>query len=87
MHFGEFQQLTHEIGTAILVALYLARLVILLRRRPAVDLASDAPHPRGLHAVELAPSAQQAAGDVRDPSGAGPAHRINRHTAAPGDRR
>jgi hypothetical protein len=44
MEFTEFQQLTHEIGTAILVLLYLARLVVLLRRRPARDLAS---RPRG----------------------------------------
>ena len=42
MEFSEFQQLTHEIGTAILVVLYLVRLVVLLRRRPAVDLASNA---------------------------------------------
>ena len=44
MEFSEFQQLTHEIGTAILVLLYLVRLVVLLRRRPARDLASN---PRG----------------------------------------
>jgi hypothetical protein len=44
MEFSEFQQLTHEIGTAILVLLYLVRLVVLLRRRPACDLASN---PRG----------------------------------------
>ena len=44
MEFSEFQQLTHEIGTAILVLLYLARLVVLLKRRPARDLASN---PRG----------------------------------------
>ncbi len=44
MEFSEFQQLTHEIGTAILVLLYLARLVVLLKRRPARDLASK---PRG----------------------------------------
>ena len=44
MEFSEFQQLTHEIGTAVLVLLYLARLVVLLRRRPARDLASN---PRG----------------------------------------
>ena len=41
MEFSEFQQLTHEIGTAILVLLYLARLIVLLRRRPALDLASN----------------------------------------------
>jgi hypothetical protein len=41
MEFSEFQQLTHEIGTAILVLLYLARLIVLLRRRPARDLASN----------------------------------------------
>jgi hypothetical protein len=44
MAFNEFQHLTHEIGTAVLMTLYLARLVILLRRRPAKDLASN---PRG----------------------------------------
>lgn len=44
MEFSEFQQLTHEIGTAILVLLYMVRLVVLLRRRPARDLASN---PRG----------------------------------------
>ncbi len=36
-----FQHLTHEIGTAILVALYLLRLAVLLRRRRARDLASN----------------------------------------------
>jgi hypothetical protein len=41
MEFGEFQELTHEIGTAILVLLYLARLLVLLRRRPARDLSSN----------------------------------------------
>jgi FlaA1/EpsC-like NDP-sugar epimerase len=41
MEFSEFQQLIHEIGTAILVLLYLVRLVVLLRRRPAGDLASN----------------------------------------------
>jgi hypothetical protein len=41
MEFSEFQQLIHEIGTAILVLLYLLRLVVLLRRRPALDLASN----------------------------------------------
>ena len=41
MEFSEFQQLIHEIGTAILVLLYLVRLVVLLRRRPARDLSSN----------------------------------------------
>ena len=41
MEFSEFQQLTHEIGTAILVLLYAVRLFVLLRRRPARDLASN----------------------------------------------
>ena len=36
-----FEHLTHEIGTAILVFLYLLRLVVLLRRRRARDLASN----------------------------------------------
>ena len=36
-----FQHLTHEIGTAILVALYLLRLAVLLRRRRSKDLASN----------------------------------------------
>lgn len=36
-----FQHLTHEIGTAILVLLYLARLIVLFRRRPARDIASN----------------------------------------------
>ncbi len=44
MEFSEFQQLTHEIGTAILVLLYAVRLVVLLRRKPARDLTSN---PRG----------------------------------------
>ena len=44
MEFSEFQQHIHEIGTAILVLLYLVRLVVLLRRRPARDLATN---PRG----------------------------------------
>jgi nitrate reductase gamma subunit len=44
MQFSEFQHLTHEIGTAVLVLLYIARLVVLLRRRPVRDLASN---PRG----------------------------------------
>ena len=43
MHFSEFQQLMHEAGTAILVVLYALRLIVLLRRRSAVDLASGAP--------------------------------------------
>jgi hypothetical protein len=37
-----FQHLTHEIGTAILVLLYLLRLIVLFRRRPATDMASNA---------------------------------------------
>jgi len=41
MQFSEFQHLTHEIGTAALVLLYLLRLIIHLRRRPARDLASN----------------------------------------------
>jgi hypothetical protein len=41
MEFSEFQQLTHEIGTAILVLLYLVRLVVLLRRRPARNLTTN----------------------------------------------
>jgi hypothetical protein len=44
MEFSEFQQLTHEIGTAVLVLLYLLRLAVLLRRQPARDLATN---PRG----------------------------------------
>jgi hypothetical protein len=36
-----FQHLTHEIGTAILVLLYLLRLIVLFRRRPARDIASN----------------------------------------------
>jgi hypothetical protein len=36
-----FEHLTHEIGTAILVLLYLLRLVVLIRRRRARDLASN----------------------------------------------
>lgn len=35
------EHLTHEIGTTILVLLYVLRLVILLRRRQARDFASD----------------------------------------------
>ncbi len=42
MEFSEFQKLIHEIGTAILVVLYLARLAVLVRRRPTRDLASNA---------------------------------------------
>ena len=41
MEFSEFQQHIHEIGTAILMLLYLVRLLVLLRRRPARDLASS----------------------------------------------
>jgi hypothetical protein len=41
MEFSEFQQLTHEVGTAILVLLYLMRLIVLLRRKPTHDLASN----------------------------------------------
>jgi hypothetical protein len=37
-----FQHLTHEIGTAILVLLYVLRLIALFRRRPARDNASNA---------------------------------------------
>lgn len=36
-----FEHLTHEIGTALLVVLYLLRLAVLLRRRRARDLASS----------------------------------------------
>jgi nitrate reductase gamma subunit len=42
MEFSEFQHLTHQIGTAILVLLYALRLIVLFRRRPARDIASDA---------------------------------------------
>lgn len=42
MKFSEFQHLTHEIGTAILVLLYVLRLIILFRRRLAQDIASNA---------------------------------------------
>jgi hypothetical protein len=42
VEFTEFQHLTHQIGTVILVLLYLLRLIVLLRRRPARDIASDA---------------------------------------------
>ena len=41
MEFSEFQQLIHEIGTVILVLLYLVRLAVLLRRRSARNLASN----------------------------------------------
>ena len=44
MEFTEFEHLTHEIGTAVLVLLYILRLVILFRRRLAQDIASN---PRG----------------------------------------
>lgn len=42
MEFTEFQHLTHEIGTAILVLLYTLRLIVLFRRRLARDIASNA---------------------------------------------
>jgi hypothetical protein len=42
MQSAVFQHLTHEIGTAILVLLYLLRLIILFRRRLARDIASNA---------------------------------------------
>lgn len=42
MEFAEFQHRTHQIGTAILVLLYALRLIVLFRRRPARDLASNA---------------------------------------------
>ncbi len=42
MEFSEFQHLTHQIGTAILVLLYALRLVALFRRRLARDIASNA---------------------------------------------
>jgi len=42
MESAVFQHLTHEIGTAILVLLYLLRLIVLFRRRPARDIASNA---------------------------------------------
>ncbi|MCP4539347.1 MAG: hypothetical protein GY832_19600 [Chloroflexi bacterium] len=42
MKFTEFQHLTHQIGTTILVLLYALRLIILFRRRLARDIASDA---------------------------------------------
>jgi hypothetical protein len=43
MAFSEFQHLTHQIGTAVLMFLYALRLLTLLLRRPAVDLASNPP--------------------------------------------
>jgi nitrate reductase gamma subunit len=42
MQFTEFQHLIHQIGTAILVLLYALRLIVLFRRQPARDLASNA---------------------------------------------
>ena len=42
MEFSKFQHLTHEIGTAVLVLLYVLRLIILFRRRLARDIASNA---------------------------------------------
>ena len=42
MGFSEFQHLTHEIGTAILVLLYVLRLIVLFRRRLAQDISSNA---------------------------------------------
>ena len=42
MEFTEFQHLTHQIGTMILVLLYALRLIVLFRRQPARDLASNA---------------------------------------------
>jgi hypothetical protein len=41
MEFSEFQHLTHEIGTTILVLLYVLRLIVLFRRRLALDIASN----------------------------------------------
>jgi nitrate reductase gamma subunit len=41
MEFTELEHLTHEIGTAILVLLYILRLIVLFRRRLAKDLASN----------------------------------------------
>jgi hypothetical protein len=41
MELAAFQHLTHLAGTTILVLLYALRLAVLLRRRPARDLASD----------------------------------------------
>ncbi len=42
MEFSEFQHLTHQIGTTILVLLYTLRLIVLFRRRLARDIASHA---------------------------------------------
>jgi nitrate reductase gamma subunit len=42
MEFAEFEQLTHEIGTTILILLYVLRLAVLFRRRLARDIASNA---------------------------------------------
>jgi hypothetical protein len=42
MEFTEFQHLTHQIGTVVLVLLYGLRLIVLFRRRLARDIASDA---------------------------------------------
>jgi hypothetical protein len=42
MQFTEFERLTHEIGTVILILLYVARLAALFRRRLAHDIASNA---------------------------------------------
>ncbi len=42
MEFIVFQHLTHEIGTVVLVLLYVLRLIVLFRRRPARDMASNA---------------------------------------------
>ena len=42
MKSAVFEHLTHEIGTAILVFLYLLRLITLFRRRLARDIASNA---------------------------------------------
>jgi hypothetical protein len=42
MEFTQFQDLTHQIGTTILVLLYALRLIVLFRRQPARDLASNA---------------------------------------------
>ena len=41
MEFTELEHLTHEIGTAVLVLLYILRLIVLFRRRLAQDLASN----------------------------------------------
>ena len=42
MEFAEFQHLTHQVGTTILVLLYVLRLIVLFRRRLAQDIASNA---------------------------------------------